>query len=380
MKIQISDELLEYAVSIRRHLHEYPEVGFELEKTAAFVSDELNKIGIPNTDKYGKCSVVGEIGQGERIIALRADMDALPIEERTDVPFKSRIQGQMHACGHDSHTGVMLAVAKFLKSHESELNCRVRFIFQPAEESAVSGAKMMVDNGVMDGVDKIICTHCENEFEVGTIGLHKGDYMAACIPMTITFFGKSSHAALPQYGIDAVAMAVGAYVEMKKAVKEEANGAKYIWSVGTFNGGTAHNIICDKVKMDISFRFYDMDFAKRTEKRVKEICTAVSERYGGRYEIDWHMSTGPVYNDDEITERFGEIIEENGINICQMPQRMSSEDFGWYLTKSRGMIFRFGTRNEELGCTALAHRCDFKIDEEGIRYAIITFCAYIMSL
>lgn len=190
MGIQVSNELFNYAVDIRRQLHQYPEVGFELEKTVKLVSEELNKIGISYTFEYGKGSVVAHLGQGDKMIALRADMDALPVEEKTDLPYKSKIKGQMHACGHDSHTAILLAVAKYLKINEDKLNCRVRLIFQPSEEGAVSGAEMMVDNGVMDGVDHIICTHCENAMDTGNIGVCYGDYMAACIPLTISFLEK----------------------------------------------------------------------------------------------------------------------------------------------------------------------------------------------
>ena len=179
MSIQISNELFNYAVDIRRQLHQYPEIGFELEKTVKLVSEELDKIGMTYTYEYGKGSVVAELGQGDKMIALRADMDALPIEEKTDLPYKSKITGKMHACGHDSHTVVLLAVAKYLKINEDKLRCKVRLIFQPSEEGAISGAKMMVDNGVMDGVDHIICTHCENILEVGKIGVCSGNCMSA---------------------------------------------------------------------------------------------------------------------------------------------------------------------------------------------------------
>ncbi|MBQ7037091.1 MAG: amidohydrolase [Clostridia bacterium] len=375
----VSNELYEYAVSVRRQLHQYPEIGFELDKTVKLVSEELDKIGIPYTYEYGKGSVVAHLGQGDKMIALRADMDALPVEEKTDVPYKSKISGQMHACGHDSHTAVLLAVAKYLKENENKLTCRVRLIFQPSEEGAVSGAKMMVENGVCDGVDHIICTHCDNAINTGKIGICYGDYMAACIPATIRFKGRTSHAALPEYGIDAVAMAVEAYNKMKAMVKEEAGELKYIWSVGHFQGGHVHNVIADLCQMDISFRFYNMDFSKRVERNVRNICSEIANRYGGSVEIIWNMSTGPVHNDETITEKFKKTARNAGLNMQDMPQRMSSEDFGWYLEKVPGMIFRFGTRNEETGCTALAHRNDFCIDEEGMKIAIQAFCAYVMQ-
>jgi len=373
------NELYEYAVGLRRELHQYPEIGFDLDRTVKLVSGELDRIGIAYTYAYGKGSVVAELGQGEKLIALRADMDALPVEEKTDLPYKSKLPGQMHACGHDSHTAVLLAVAKYLKENEKNLPCKVRLIFQPSEEGAISGAKMLVDNGVMDGVEHIICTHCENAMETGKIGICYGDYMAACIPATIRFRGRTSHAALPEYGIDAVAMAVEAYGKMKTMIAREAEQTKYIWSVGRFQGGHVHNVIADLCEMDISFRFYDGEFAKRIEKNVRSICNEIATRYGGSVEVVWNMSTGAVYNNPAIVDTFVQTANHAGLNLQPMPQRMSSEDFGWYLTKAPGMIFRFGTRNEKLGCTALAHRNDFCIDEEGMKAAIQAFCTYVMN-
>jgi len=375
----MTDKLYEYAVSLRRKLHEYPEIGFDLPKTTALVTSELAGMGIGYSCDFGVGSVVAELGNGDRLIALRADMDALPINEKTDLPYKSKNPGKMHACGHDAHTAILLATARYLKENESKLKCRVRLIFQPSEECAVSGAKMLVDNGVMEGVSQIICTHCENTIPAGAIGICRGDYMAACIPATIRFIGRTSHATLPQFGADANAMAVDAYVEMKKMVIEEAKDLPYIWSVGRIAGGKVHNVISDLCEMDISFRFYDMDFAARVGKKVKEICTESAKRYGGSVEIVWNMSVGPVYNDGKIVDFFEETVKNEGIAIQPTPQKMSSEDFGWYLTKAPGMLFRFGTGSGSDSDRTVAHNSDFCIDEKGMQSAIRAFCAYVMN-
>ena len=372
--------LYEYAVELRRQLHQYPEVGFDLDRTVKLVSDELQKMEIPYTYAYGRSSIVADLGQGDKIIALRADMDALPVEEKTDLPYKSKLPGQMHACGHDSHTAILLAVAKYLKENEQRLKCRIRLIFQPSEEGAVSGAKMLVDNGVMDGVSQILCTHCTNALETGNIGICPGDYMAACIPASIRFYGRTAHATMPEGGIDAVAMAVEAYGEMKAMLAREAGKTKYIWSVGRLQGGHVHNVIADLCEMDISFRFYDARFAKRMEKNVRAICNHIAAKYGGSVEFVWNVSTGAVCNDTGLANIFAQAAKKAGIPVQQIPSVMSSEDFGWYLTKAPGILFRFGTRNEALGCTALSHRNDFRIDEEGMKTAIEAFCAYIREM
>lgn len=367
------------AVELYKELHQVPEVGFDLDETVKIVKRELEAADIPYTEKYGKASVVAEIGSGERILAFRADMDALPIEEKTDLPYASKFCGRMHACGHDSHTAILLCVAKYLKAHEDELCHRVRFIFQPSEECAVSGAEMLVKNGVMDGVDCIICTHCENMLESGKIAVCEGDYMAACVPLRIRFFGKSAHAALPKEGISAIAMAVAAYTRFEKAVASLAGDLRYIWSVGRFSGGTAHNVISDFCEMDISFRFFDMDFSNRVKNAVFEICKDIEKEFGGRIEIDWNMSTGPVHNDEAVVADLIDAVSDSGIEIVKAEQKMSSEDFGWYLTRAKGMLFRYGTRNEAKGCTALVHCSDFKIDENGMKTALQAFVSYAVN-
>ena len=204
--------------------------------------------------------------------------------------------------------------------------------------------------------------------------------MAACVPLNIKFFGASAHAALRVGGIDAIAMAYNAYGRLQKAVADIAGETKYIWSVGRFCGGTAHNVIAEFCEMDITFRFYDMEFADRVKESVFNICENVAAEFGGRTEIDWNMSTGAVHNDADITECFRLAAEKCGADIVTMPQRMSSEDIGWFLTKSKGMIFQFGTRNEALGCTSLLHKNDFKIDELGMKTAIEVFLQYVLSL
>lgn len=378
----VTNEIFEYAVSIRRLLHQNPEVGFELPDTAALVISELQKMGIPCTEKYGACSAVGYLKNpsAKKTLAIRADMDALPVNEKTDLPYRSRVDGKMHACGHDAHTAVLLSTAKILKEHEAELPCNVKLIFQPAEECEASGAKMMVENGVMEDVDSIICTHCDNDIPVGTIGTCPGEYMAACIPIRAKFYGKTAHATMPEQGIDAIAMAVEAYDAMKEmAAKEAGETIRYIWSVGSFHGGHAHNVIADNCELSITFRYYDNDFAKRVMEKADAICNEIAGKRGGAAELDWSISTGPVYNDEDMNRQFEEAIADVGISMVKMPIRMSSEDFGWYLTKKPGMIFRFGTRNEALGCTTLAHCNDFNIDEESMKYAIEAFVSYVMK-
>lgn len=377
----ISQELLNYAIDIRREIHRHPETGFDLPVTAALVKRELDKMGIPHRDDFCRNGVVAYLGTDpeKRTIALRADMDALPVTEKTGLPYSSEVPGKMHACGHDSHTAILLAVAKTLKAEEAGLPVNLRFFFQPSEECEVSGAKAMVDNGCMDGVDLVVGIHCEPELLAGEVGVKSGEYMAACMVVSIVFHGRTCHATKPAGGIDAIRMAHLAYDRMEAIVREEAAGRPYIWSVGRFSGGSAHNVIADRVELAISFRFYDEDFALRAITRVENACAEIASSFGGSFEIKHPISTHALINDPEAVSDFRAAFEkELGFKPVDLPGRMSSEDFSWYLQKAPGFIFRFGTGNGS-DCSVNAHRNDFKIDESGIRYGIESFLAFVRN-
>lgn len=378
----ISDELFQYIVSIRREIHEYPEIGFDLPRTTALVIRELDKIGILHTEKYAPSSVVGFIGHdpSKKTLALRADMDALPVEEKVDLPFKSKVPGCMHACGHDTHTAVLLGVAKILKERESELPCNVRLFFQPCEEKEESGAKTMTENGVMEGVDAIVGSHCDTELLPGEIGVHDGWFMAACIPVKIAFIGKTTHATRPQGGVDAIRMAYEAYGALEKAAKEEAGTERYIWSVGVMKGGTAHNVVSDYCELIATFRYFDPEFSKRFMNRLKQECEAIASRFGGKVEIDYVISSNAVYNDPTLMQKFREVLNSDPeLTAKEQPIRMGSEDFNWYLAKAPGFMYHFGIRNEETGCTATGHSNCFKVDEDGMKYDVMAFVDFAMN-
>lgn len=374
-------ELYAYAVSLYRRLHQIPEIGFDLAKTVAEVKKELEALDIPYSEAYGQCSIVGYLGHKENVptLGLRADMDALPIQEQVDIPFASKTPGVMHACGHDSHTAILLTVAKILKSMEEELPCNVRLFFQPSEEGAVSGARMMVENGCLEGVDRVLCVHCEGTIDSGSLGIQFGDAMAACVPLTLKFHGLSAHATMPERGIDAIAMAVDAYGELKAMVKEEAGGLPYIWSVGVFQAGEVHNVIAELCTQKISFRFYDMDFAERVHKRTEEIIQSVAARYGGKAELEWHMSCGPVYNDPDMARKMQAVAEQMEVPMVVMDAKRSSEDFAWFTSRVPGCLFRYGIHCPADGCVATAHRPDFKIHEPAMEKAILAFVNFALE-
>ncbi len=212
----------DYIINLRRELHEYPEVGFELPRTLALVRRELERIGVEYSEEYGESSIVATINPEKKkfTIGIRADMDALPINEKNDIPYKSKIEGKMHACGHDAHTAMLLGTAKALFDMRERIDCRVKLLFQPSEEGIRSGAEEMVSHGVMDDIDVIVGMHVENWLESGNVGVCKGASMASSRNIKLEFFGRTAHATLPQTGHDALAAAVSAYNGIQTMLKE----------------------------------------------------------------------------------------------------------------------------------------------------------------
>lgn len=361
----------EYIIGLRRELHRYPEVGFELPRTVALVKRELEQMGISYTEQYGKGSVVATINphKDRFTIGIRADMDALLIEERNEEEYRSQNPGKMHACGHDAHTAMLLGTAKALNAMKDQLTCRVKLLFQPSEEGIDSGAGMMVENGVMDDIDVIIGMHVENWLQAGKVGVCKGASMASSRNFHVEFFGKSAHATLPHSGADALAMAVRTYNNIQYMLCRELNPfSKYVCSVGKLEGGTSQNIIADYAHMLGTIRTFDMEVDSYLIRRITEIAENTAKELGGTATVDTSLKAFVVYNNpylsDCVLASAAKVLGESGITT--MPEKMSSEDFSQYLLKKPGVFLRLGTRNEEKGITSLPHNSDFRIDEDAL--------------
>ena len=360
-----------YIVSLRRELHTFPELGFDLPRTLSLVRRELDSMDIPYTEQYGTSAICAWLHpDSDYTIALRADMDALPLQEETGLPYASQIPGQMHACGHDAHTAMLLGTAKALKSVEHWLPCRVLLIFQPDEENC-RGAARLVQDGIMEQVDVIFGVHVENWLDSGTIGVCPGPSMASNTPITIEFHGHAAHATLPQTGRDALAMAVSAYNNIQLMLTRELDPfQQYVCSVGALQAGTTHNVIADRAEMKISLRTYETSLNDFLEARIAEICRQAAHSFGGTCTYSGGMRSFPLINDPSLSRTVlsaaAKIVGKD--RVVNMPPKLSSEDFSWYLTKKPGVFIRLGTRNPEKGCTTLPHNNDFRIDEAALPY------------
>lgn len=363
----------EYIIALRRELHEYPEIGFDLPKTLALVRRELEKIGVEYSEEYGESSIVATINPEKKsfTIGIRADMDALPINEKNDILYKSKIDGQMHACGHDAHTAMLLGTARALFAMREKLDCRVKLLFQPSEEGARSGAREMVNHGVMDDIDVIIGLHVENWLESGKIGVCKGASMASNRNIKLEFFGRTAHATLPQTGNDALVAAVSAYNSIQMMVARTINPfSKHVCSVGKLSAGTTQNVIADYAEMLITVRTFDMDLDMYIDDSIKRIAESSAAAFGCTAKVDSSLTCFVLYNNPYISELVLSSVEGafGKEKITKMPEKLSSEDFSQYLTKKPGVFIRLGTRNADKGCTTLPHNNDFMIDEDALIY------------
>lgn len=378
-------DYVSYAKDLRHELHQCPEIGFDLHQTLAIVRRELDAMGIEYTEKYGKSGIVGTINPGKSFtIALRADMDALPMQEQSKNPYPSKNAGVMHACGHDVHTAQLLAVAHQLKDMESTLRCTVKLLFTPAEEYVVPGAKLMVEDGVTDEFDCAMACHVNPGLPVGTIGLCGGGINANSMGIVVEFFGKSVHAHSQQKGVDAIRMAVQAYTALElMAAREIPSKEPIVYNVGSFNGGITNNIVCDYVKLFISARAWDDDVTDFMERRTREICEATAAMCGGTAKVTVTKLLPYVKNDPVMVDAFrktaGKLLGAE--NVRPVARSMGGEDFAFISRKKPCVFFRLGTTNPEDpdDTSHPVHNVRFDADERCFATGIALFVNFVLD-
>lgn len=374
----------EYAVQLRRQLHQYPEIGFDLPKTLALVRRELDAMGIPYTEEYGRSSIVGTINPDCTgfTIGLRGDMDALPIQEVSDKPYCSKIPGQMHACGHDAHTAMLLATARELKAREKELTCRVKLLFTPAEEYINPGCKEMVEDGVMEDIDCAIAFHVNPALDVGQVRISSGGINGNSMGFTVEFFGTSSHAAAQQRGHDAISMAVEAYTAMEIMVaKEIAPTTPRLLNIGTIHGGETNNVICNYCKMYCSSRTHSDDVTEFIIQRVREICDSVAKMSGGESKVTVNKFLPCVINNENVVERVKATLEKviGEENILPMIRGLGGEDFSFLSRVKPCALISLGTRGDDPNTGVALHNDHFDLDERAMGLGVEIFVQFVLD-
>ena len=359
----ITEDLKEELVRLRRDIHMHPELGFQEHRTAGLVEGYLRELGI-RTWRIGATGVVGEIDNGgERRIALRADMDALPIQEENPVPYASRNPGVMHACGHDAHTAMLLVAAKVLSGMEFE--GKLRFIFQPAEEG-LNGALEMIKGGALEGVDAIVGLHVWSQLPTGTFAIGDGPVMAAVDRFRISVRGNGGHGASPHETRDPVVCASHIVMALQTIVARNVDPLKSaVVTVGRISGGTAFNVIPDVVEMEGTVRTFEDEVHELVERRVKEIAGEVSSGLGCRAEVEYEHLNRATVNDPRLATIAREVASKIG-RVTEEQRNMGGEDFSEYARLVPGVFAFLGVRNEEKGIVHPHHSPRFDVDEEAL--------------
>ena len=363
------DQTLERAlpelVLLRRHLHRHPELSGHEQQTAALVAGELRRHGWQVREGVGRTGVVAELGPADGpLVALRCDMDALPIEERTGLDYASSRQGLMHACGHDIHTAVGLGVAQLLASVQERLSARVRLIFQPAEETA-EGAAWMKADGAMEGVTALFGVHVFPSLAVGTIGVRSGSFTAAAGELVVEVLGEGGHGARPHQSTDAIWIAARVVSGLQEAISRRLDALHpVVVSFGRIEGGKAFNVIADHVRLLGTVRCLDLDLYAQLPAWIEETVQALCRGHGGEARVHYRTISPPVHNDPTLTTLVAdaavELLGRNRVQWLEQPS-LGAEDFAALLEGSRGTMFRLGVAGPQ-GCTPL-HSNTFNPDE-----------------
>ena len=361
----ISEELIEW----RRDFHMHPEIGFALHRTSKIVAEELEKMGYRVRRGVGKTGVVAEIGEGGKVIAIRADMDALPIQERNNYEYVSKIPGAMHACGHDSHTAMALGAALLLS--KEKLPGRVRFLFQPCEETTdeegKSGAQRMSAEGAMDGVDYIIAQHVDPLKPVGTISINAGPSSGGVDSWYAEIKGVGGHGAHPDRTIDPFYILAHVIIALNAIVSRRINPFEpAVVSIGSISGGIAENVIPESIKLTGTLRFTDENVHQQIHEEMKR-AFEIARVLGGDYQLRYVLGGSPVVNDvmvSEVIERTGKDLL-GAENVHELHKTLGAEDFGEFMKYAPGAMFTLGTQKDG-HAEYLLHHPKFDLDERAL--------------
>ncbi|MBN8685953.1 MAG: amidohydrolase [Chitinophagales bacterium] len=360
-------------IEVRHHLHAHPELSYQEFETSNYVQQRLAELGIPYEVKAGT-GVVGLIkgkNPDSRIIALRADMDALPIKEENDVPYKSTVDGVMHACGHDVHTTCLLGAAKILTTLKDEWEGTVKLVFQPGEEKNPGGASLMIKDGVLENPkpQAILALHVNTILEAGRLSFRGGKVMASADELYFTIKGKGGHAASPHLVVDPVLISAHLIIALQQLISRTNNPFNpSVLSITAFNGGNTTNVIPNEVKLMGTFRAMDEGWRFQAHKQIRKLTEELVQSMGGEASLHIDVGYPCVMNNERLTANAMSIAEEymGAEHVSETELRMGAEDFGYYAQQIPACFFRLGTMNKAKGITSGVHTPTFNIDESAI--------------
>ncbi len=363
------ESIAEEIISIRRDIHQHPELGFDVPRTADIAANMLKDLGMDVQTGIGKTGVVGNLRCGAGpTIALRADMDALPVQETGDCEYKSVNDGVMHACGHDGHTAMLLGAAKVLSGQRDQINGTVRFLFQPAEEGE-GGARYMIEDGCLEGVDEAYGIHLWNYQKYGEVGVKEGPILAAADQFQITIKGLGGHGAAPQGSVDAVVVSAHLITALQTIVSRNTNPLEStVVSIGMINGGYNFNIIADEIVLKGTARAYTEENRVLIKTRMQEIIDGIGQTFGAAIEFDYRDGYPPTINAEAAFEKLlasATKIVGDGAGYPYLS--MGGEDFSYYAQKVPGCFFFVGSAPEDQPFRSVPQHCShFDIDERAL--------------
>lgn len=362
----------DYIYSLRRYFHKYPEESLKEYNTAKKIEEELDKLNIPHK-RVGETGVLGIIKgnkPSDRVLAIRADIDALKVPDLKETEYKSENDGYNHACGHDGHTASLLGTAKILKEKEDELAGEVRLFFQQAEEIG-QGARIFIKEGYLDGVEEIIGAHVSSGIELGKVSVTSGPGFASCDYFKITIKGKGGHVSAPHLSIDALYIASQIVVNLQSIVSRQTDPIDtVVVGVGLIKGGTTYNTVAGEIILEGTTRAFTFESREKTNKSVEKIAKNIGEIYGAEVVVEFRDYASPLVNDERVSREVEliskDIVGEENV-ITNHPKKLGADDFAEFLIKVPGTYIQVGTRNKTNSNTAVAHHNDlFDIDEQGL--------------
>lgn len=364
----------EEVIANRRHLHAHPELSYKEFQTAQFVKEKLKEIGIEKLESKadtGWTALIEGKNPSKKIIALRADMDALPIVEANEVPYKSQNPGVMHACGHDAHTASLLGAAKILNEVQDQFEGTIKLLFQPGEEVAPGGASFMIRDGALENPrpSGIIGQHVMPFIPAGKVGFRQGIYMASADELYLTVKGKGGHGAMPETLIDPVLIASHLIVALQQVVSRAANPKiPSVLSFGRVEALGATNVIPNEVKIQGTFRTLNEDWRAAAHQKMQQIAHGLVEGMGGKLDFEIRKGYPFLQNDPELTARATDAAKEylGEENVIDLDIWMAAEDFAYYSQEISGCFYRLGTRNEARGIISGVHTPTFDIEEDAL--------------
>ena len=373
------DEIVPDIVALRRDLHEHPELAFEEVRTSGIVAQRLRALGLDVRTGVAKTGVVGLLrggkgGPGAKTISIRADMDALPVYEMNEIDYRSTVDGKMHACGHDGHTSIALAVADILSKRRDELNGNVKFVFQPAEEQ-VGGAEPMVKEGAMEGVDGVIGLHLISNYPLGRVGVRSGPVFASADKLVITVRGKGGHAAMPEESVDPIVIAAYIITALQTLISRETSPfSPAVITIGKVQAGSAFNIIPEKAELHGTMRAFSREHREKLLRRIGELASGVASAMGGSCDVQVFDGCPPCVNEEAMTELVQkaavEAVGEQAVDTSEDVMTTGSDDMAYFLAAVPGCYFIVGANNPAKGANYPHHHPRFNIDEDALPVAV----------